>query len=375
MRETFIVPLLHPYATSPIASPTLVDYDEYPRYDSPIDSIDHLPIASRFLSPVSFRSDTPNTLASRRDRDGKETPNIDTESTISDDDDDQVARAYSGDSRRHPPSSALAKHNHPRSPYGASQRSGKNPTVPFPSRSHHSLPPPARQNPGASTTSLGRQSYVGPSAGEPSNGESRDGKATPTPSGRGLLRKSKRSLTSSGIIPNGGVAPHQLPDDLRICLEAVEARILEGHLKLSDGLRKRYEEQYPLVRSLADVFVANVCIVFKCGGTKLTHISVAYSTWIRRLRPPSRTRARSGPRGPHCRRQLETHKVHFQIQETRRGRMGQSLCRPPPSRTRRERQGRNGTRHIPLQTIPTSPQIPLAVPELAVPYRSQHVRV
>ncbi|VDB82823.1 unnamed protein product [Peniophora sp. CBMAI 1063] len=262
MRETFIVPLLHPYATSPIASPTLVDYDEYPRYDSPIESLEHLPIASRFLSPVSFRSDTPNTIASRRD--GKDTPNIDTESTISDDDDDQMARAYSGDSRRHPPSSAMAKHNHPRSPYGAS-RKGQNPTVPFPSRSHHSLPPPARQNPGASTTSLGRQSYIGPSGDSTTaaNTRTNGGKATPTPSSRGLLRKSKRSLngttntTGSGIIPNGGVAPHQLPDDLRLCLEAVESRILEGHLKLSDGLRKRYEEQYPLVRSLADVFVAN----------------------------------------------------------------------------------------------------------------------
>jgi hypothetical protein len=53
-------------------------------------------------------------------------------------------------------------------------------------------------------------------------------------------------------------SPHQLPDDLRQCLKAIEDSILAGHLKLSEGLRKRYDEQYPLVRSLADVFVANV---------------------------------------------------------------------------------------------------------------------
>jgi hypothetical protein len=41
-------------------------------------------------------------------------------------------------------------------------------------------------------------------------------------------------------------------------LEVIEGGILNGHMTLADGLRKRYEEQYPLVRSLADVFVANV---------------------------------------------------------------------------------------------------------------------
>ena len=54
-----------------------------------------------------------------------------------------------------------------------------------------------------------------------------------------------------------GVAPHQLPNDLRQCLEVIED-ILMGHLKLSEGLRRRYDGQYPHVRSLADVFVANV---------------------------------------------------------------------------------------------------------------------
>ncbi|KAI0028120.1 hypothetical protein K488DRAFT_10145, partial [Vararia minispora EC-137] len=251
MRDTFIIPLLHPYATSPIASPTLGDYDDFPRYDSPMESLEHLPIASRFLSPVSFRSETPNTFTSRKEE--KDAPNIDTDSMISEEEEnDQIGRSYS-DSRKNP--SAASKHNHPRSPYGTSARAnGKNPTVPFPSRSHHSLPPPPRTNPAASTHSLGRQSFIGASEKERSKLAPAP---TPTPSGRGLLRKSKKSLTNSGIIPNGGVAPHQLPDDLRQCLESIENSILEGHLKLSDGLRKRYEEQYPLVRSLADVFVAN----------------------------------------------------------------------------------------------------------------------
>jgi hypothetical protein len=56
------------------------------------------------------------------------------------------------------------------------------------------------------------------------------------------------------------LAPHLLPEDLRICLQVIETGILDGHVKLADGLRKRYMEQYPLVRSLADVFVANVSL-------------------------------------------------------------------------------------------------------------------
>jgi hypothetical protein len=49
-----------------------------------------------------------------------------------------------------------------------------------------------------------------------------------------------------------------LPEDLRVCLEVIDGGVLDGHKRLQDALRKRYDEQYPLVRSLADVFVANV---------------------------------------------------------------------------------------------------------------------
>jgi hypothetical protein len=86
-----------------------------------------------------------------------------------------------------------------------------------------------------------------------------------------MLRKSKKSLTKADVIVNGGIAPHQLPDELRQCLEVIEDSILAGHLKLSEGLRKRYDEQYPLVRSLADVFVAN------------SHILRGYADYVLRL--------------------------------------------------------------------------------------------
>lgn len=256
MKETFIVPLLHPYATSPIASPTMPEYDDMSRLDTPVDSFEHLPIASRFLSPLGFLSDTPTVMDQASRREDKDAPNMDSESINSDfeDENDRLGKGFL-QSRRGGQGNLAAKHSHPLSPYGTS-RPGKNTSVPFPSRSHQSLPPPPRPNPNAaSTQSLGRQSFVGASEKD----RDRDRKSTSTnPSAKGLLRKSKKSLTKADLIVNGGVAPHQIPDDLRQCLEVIEDSILAGHLKLSEGLRKRYDEQYPLVRSLADVFVANV---------------------------------------------------------------------------------------------------------------------
>lgn len=49
-----------------------------------------------------------------------------------------------------------------------------------------------------------------------------------------------------------------LPEELRKVLETIANGILPGHVKLAAALRRRYENQYPLVRSLADVFTAHV---------------------------------------------------------------------------------------------------------------------
>ncbi|KAI9510855.1 Dbl-like domain-containing protein [Russula earlei] len=227
-------PCFHPFApTSPIASPTIPEYDDVSRLETPVESFEHLPIASRFLSPTGFRSDTPTAT--------KDTPNMDSESLNSDfeDENDRVGKGFHESHRGGQGYTNLASiHNHPRSPYGVS-RTGRNPS---------SLPPPPRPNPNvASTQSLAAE-----------KDRDRDRKSISThQSGRVVLRKSKKSLTKVDLIVRGGVAPHQLPDDLRQCLEVIEDSILAGHLKLSEGLRKRYDEQYPLVRSLADVFVAN----------------------------------------------------------------------------------------------------------------------
>lgn len=51
-----------------------------------------------------------------------------------------------------------------------------------------------------------------------------------------------------------------LPEDFRVLLEVLRDGILPGHLALSRALRARHAEQFPLVRSLADVFNAHVSL-------------------------------------------------------------------------------------------------------------------
>lgn len=267
MKETFIEPLLHPYVSSPISSPTpLPAYDDLVRSDTPRESLEYLPIAARFLqSPNGERSESPAPMANGSSRKEDNHPNIDGESMDSaeeDEADDRMGAAFHSSRQKTVTMSLAAKHNHPRSPYGTTAaRSGNGKfgtTVPFPSRSHQSLPPPPRANMMTSSTqSLGRQSFIGDRDREYEH-HPPSMKTTNTATSR-VLRKIKKSTTGADMI-HGAVPPAQLPEDLRKCLEVIEGGILDGHIRLSEGLRKRYEDQYPLVRSLADVFVSNVSL-------------------------------------------------------------------------------------------------------------------
>lgn len=254
MKETFVDPLLHPFSATPsLPSPSspspAVDYDYY-RTDSPggpAESTEDLPpIAARFMSPTPSLGHPSGSSSARR---ATETPNID--DSLTEDDDDETTRPYS--SKRSAASHEASKHSHPRSTYRSaatrtSTRTGT--TVPFPSRSHHSLPPPMRNQAAASTQSLGKQSTII---------ERERKQSETTPQKAGVLRKFRKSQTAAaGILGDSAIPPHQLPEDLRICLEVIDGGVFDGHKRLSEALKRRYDDQYPLVRSLADVFVSNV---------------------------------------------------------------------------------------------------------------------
>lgn len=297
MKESFIDPLLHPFAVNPLSAQS---DEEYYREETPVQSVEHLPIASKFLGPSSLRSvapGTPNTLTTTH-RTNATTPMIPTPDQDSDSERDDYDEAgpnagklvgtSKAGKKANVALSAAAKANHPRSPYGTQSRASGataarniNPRLArvmpqLSSRSHQSLPPPPRGNGPAgatSTTSLGRKSANEekeregerrPTTTEPTHHErranSRHAHFAPSPPPGRVLKKTRRGSDDQPklVVFPGGVPPHVLPEDFRKCLEVIETGILIGHLKLSEALRKRYDEQYPLVRSLADVFVGNV---------------------------------------------------------------------------------------------------------------------
>ncbi|KAJ3557258.1 hypothetical protein NM688_g1562 [Phlebia brevispora] len=89
------------------------------------------------------------------------------------------------------------------------------------------------------------------------------------------LREFKESdLTTAPSAPvtiPEAVSPHRPLEALRKCLDIIEEGILDGHIKLSEGLLKRYEEQYSLVCSLADISISNL------------HILHGYATFVLHL--------------------------------------------------------------------------------------------
>ncbi|KIO32564.1 hypothetical protein M407DRAFT_105489 [Tulasnella calospora MUT 4182] len=325
LKETFIDPLLHPYATS---APPFASDDPFFRAASPTESIEHLPIASRFLASPTPGQKPPGenvagigTVGYSRQRTASEGPRSasrqqqdDAQSigSADDDGDDKLGRLGSsvpylgglkgafkdrvrlgsGNSGKSPPMTGA------NSPYGKSggsksklSGSARSSAAPVPSRSHQSLPPPSR-NPGVPGATGSRQSLLEGSetiregAATSMSVRTSDTKkwASSTTVGNTasrmfgnrklskvppILEGSSSLLVSEGI-EGLAIPTHLLPPDLRICLEVLEES-LKGHMTLFEGLRKRYDEQYPLVRSLADVFVAN------------SHILKGYATYVLHL--------------------------------------------------------------------------------------------
>ncbi|GJJ12097.1 hypothetical protein Clacol_006338 [Clathrus columnatus] len=277
MKETFIDPLLHPFAAVPPHTPD-TEYSSPPpltrlEMASPIplpsqESFDHLPIAARFLSPLSF--DGPTIQQHQHQHPLRlSTPIIEGES-----DEEDVGAA-----------ATAAKMNHPRSPYRHNRSApgtaiNPNAAVNMKIGSGNSTPTAptiAGAHPAVSSVSLDdrerdRRVHPSPVVSTQEQGQNQN----PASRISRKLKKNQHNISKQGeksnILGNSdAIPPHLLPDDLRRCLEVIETGIVNGHFLLSEGLRKRYEEQYPLVRSLADVFVSH------------SHILREYATYVLHL--------------------------------------------------------------------------------------------
>ncbi|WWD16395.1 hypothetical protein CI109_100821 [Kwoniella shandongensis] len=126
-------------------------------------------------------------------------------------------------------------------------------------RSHHSLPPPSRNGSGPRQSSaMGNYARMSFHPGSHNK----------------LHKPHDGSRNSSGASVGGKDV--QLPEDLEKVLTVLAGGIVEGHIKLAAALRRRYDNQYPLVRSLADVFTAHSYILREYG-TYVLHLEKALS--------------------------------------------------------------------------------------------------
>jgi hypothetical protein len=230
MRETFIKPLLHPYVNS--SSFVLVERDNMSQVETLVESLEQLPIASRFLpSPAAGSDDS-----------GDNNGNAGTP---------PHASHQEGQTNLE---SVLERD--PREPLDSRTPRNSFVTIFLSRLSLRRSHTRSNHKTASTTTPLSRRHSVEPSSTV--KDQDRDRMSTSTdPTTPGVQQKCKETFTKADSISSDSVSPHQLPDDLRLCLEGIEG-ILGNHLKFVKVLRKRYNEQYPLVRSLADVFMDNV---------------------------------------------------------------------------------------------------------------------
>lgn len=87
-------------------------------------------------------------------------------------------------------------------------------------------------------------------------------------------RSGSSSETRAPMRPDPFDLQVPLPVSLRAVLEAISDGLTEGHALLSEALKARYEEQWPLVRSLADVFL-KYSYILKHYATYVCHLERA----------------------------------------------------------------------------------------------------
>ena len=73
-----------------------------------------------------------------------------------------------------------------------------------------------------------------------------------------VFHETPKDCTPDAVSLPAATPPHQLPEDLRACLEAFENSFQENHTWFSEALKKRYEERCPLIPSTEDILVGYV---------------------------------------------------------------------------------------------------------------------
>ncbi|WRT65794.1 uncharacterized protein IL334_002743 [Kwoniella shivajii] len=169
-------------------------------------------------------------------------------------------------------------------------------------RSHQSLPPPATR----------QGSYSSQSNLHPSDNNNRTSYHPGFSSLHNKLHKASSRVSSGGSMNGRDV---RLPEDLEKVLTVLSGGILEGHIKLAAALKRRYEDQYPLVRSLADVFTSHSYILREYS-TYVLHLEKALSQVDETLT------LFSDPAHPHTNK---TKRVSKKVEDSEQGHLARKL--------------------------------------------------
>ncbi|KAJ9109151.1 hypothetical protein QFC21_000479 [Naganishia friedmannii] len=208
------------------------------RFDKREDDLDHLPIAAHF---VTSRSATPvggllPPLIVQQKISESSHPSSPPRSIVQEEEDldatIRIKRTYHHLSRGHPAADgadgSIKDKSLPQKPL---------PSLPLPPLPSRSLQDPASRE-RISNRPLSAQSLkpaISSESTSPTDRWSRRFSATRKRSSIGGLSDEVTDLSSI-----------TLPEDLRIVLEVTRNSILKGHIALSDALRERYDDQYPL---------------------------------------------------------------------------------------------------------------------------------
>jgi hypothetical protein len=240
LKELYIEPLVHPHRSPPPSQPNspnfLSNVPDHPNESSGESelpssvSIDHLPIASRFINERLELDSVHSSESTPKTEQGLWTHGEGSTST-------QRLPEIIGE---------------PNAPRFDNHTASLNSTNQHRFRSHNSLPAQPRPE---TAGRIDSEQTPSDSRSHPYANESQQirhylkGRAVPVAK---KLHRPRGHMTSSSLLPP------PIPEALKIVLEIIGNDMLKGHDALSIRLKDRYQEQYPLVRSLTDIWVDQV---------------------------------------------------------------------------------------------------------------------
>jgi hypothetical protein len=248
IRELYIDPLIHPHRSPPPSNPNSPSIPSCFQNNQLAESSGgesdlHLPIAARFLNERGTVSASGSSESTPKTDQGSWTHGEGNTST-------QQLPEIIGETN------TPRLDTHPS--FFNNIQNATNPRL----RSQNSIPATSRSSAPTPAAGVSRSEPEHPPP-PPSSDSRRPSQSEPQPNFRHYLKSlagppPKKLHRPRSNVPLTSLLPTPLPEALRTVLEVIGSDMLKGHEALSVRLKERYQDQYPLVRSLTDVWADQV---------------------------------------------------------------------------------------------------------------------